>query len=293
MAKEKSGGRFGKFLSNKKYRPWLIGGVVIIGAIVLFSLIRPKGSSATSQVSAVPGGPSEQAQLQMASIQAGLTSQAQQAQAAINIAGIEAAAKSAELQTAQNIAQTQSSTALEIERLETEQKMFAIEKTLDTETQLGLANIEAQKFQIAQEAEIAFSKHGSEVAIASQAIAAQTEEREQYYENQRFGLEKAKRKHVGAILAGESPELGTKTKSIMGGIFSLGGLLSDLRVKDDIVWSGVNDGQNRYTYFNEGTGAVEAGVMAQEVDEHFIVPMGVYDGVDYIALTAEGDYQNG
>jgi len=316
MAEKKSSGfgRFKKFVTDKKYRPWLIGGVIVIGAVILLSLIRPR-SSAGAGASPVPagqpvaGGISEQGQLAMAQIQAGLTGQQYQAQAAIDVASIGAALEQARIVNEANIAQTQSSNALEIARLQTMFQIAATERQLDSQTQIELAKVEAAKFQAAQEAEIAFGQQG----VSSLGILAgrdvslaqiNAEENVALYSigtrhnEMMYGLQKAKRKHVGAILAGESPELGTKTKSILGGIaLRIGGIFSDLRIKDDVQWSGVTDGVNRYEYFNQKTGMIEAGVMAQDVDEHYRVPMGGMFGnvmgVDYAAFNADAERANG
>lgn len=141
------------------------------------------------------------------------------------------------------------------------------------------AYLDLEAYEISAQENVALAQIEAQAAYDQQALA-----------NQAYGLRRAKRKHVPAILAGDSPQLGTKTNSILGGIFSLGGILSDIRKKRGARQIGERvDGIPMYTYEYAGSEGVYAGVMANDlanISPEYILHTNRGTAVDYIAMDA-------
>src|SRR5690606_19746950 len=234
----------GKFFTDKKYRPFLIGGLVIIGLLVLLSLAG-RGKSASAGASA--SGPSEALQAKM--IDAGLQGAA--IQASLTAASIQANADVAQAQLAADVEARNIDASLAAAGLQAQADVYATEKAAELQTlqieasrdvqlstlaeatrreeiyaQTTIANAsilaDTQKFFAAQAAETQFAylqadimkeQIGANVQIAG--IEANRDVALADYNLKADAITRAKRKHIPAILAGDSPQLGTKTGAII------------------------------------------------------------------------------
>lgn len=230
-------------LTNKKYRPFIIGGAVIIGGVVLFAMLRGSGS-ATGNAVATSSGPSE----------------------ALQAAGLQA-------QTQLAIAQLQSN--VESTRLATELEAFMFGKQKDTELAIyqtqGATNIQLAGIQ-AQENIAGFAAQTQQYGIEAQKLIA--------IEGQKSQVEIAKLQagvqSQGIKAQSKSNTLGT-IASIATAAFAI---FSDRRAKKGFSWTGIRvyDGVgksqpvelNQYEYEYVGTwGMKHNGMIAQDIAMHY------------------------
>ena len=322
---------FTQFIQAKKNRKWLWIGGAVIGFIVLVVLLRGGSRSSGGGSTAGASGPSEalqaaqlDAQVQMAGIQAGVNAAALQSQAQVEIAKLASASElagiNANLQALSiqaqgadrdserafqaTIAGLNQQQAIATEQLRTQQMITEAQLAADTQ-QLAvsvagsvaqqeiytnaLVNLQTAQIYAQRDTELAQTYSARDVQLAG--IDAQLQSTLGQQQLQQYALTKAKRKHIPAILAGDSPQLGTKTNAILGGVLSLGGLLSDIRAKRQVRQIGErSDGVPLYSFEYAGGGGMQAGVIAQELA--LMAPEYVLDtgrgmlGVDYYALDA-------
>lgn len=299
--------RIGKFFTDKKYRPWLIGGVVIIGAIILFSLLGRGGRSQAA--TGGPAGPSEEAQIAMAQINAQLmatqlASQSEVAQASISaeVANrqTEAALAAAQLQANADVFATEQASILEQQRVAANREVELASLTEATRREELYAQTAIQTAAITAESQMFFAQQAAATQqafvtadIQKEAIRAQSDVAQAniaadmqraYFESQadiareqeattRLAISRAKRKHVASIVGGQPGQsIGSQIGGVLGGI---GSFFSDWGGKEDIKWSGVKDGYNWYTYNEKGVlgigGGKRHGVMAQEMGNSMYV----------------------
>lgn len=311
--------KFTQWVQAPKNRKWLFIGLAAIGFVVLLLLMRGGSRSAGGSTQVVQSGPSEalqaaqlQAQTELAGIQAGVSAAALQSQAQIEMAKIDAmtqaAGISASLQALQiqatgqdraderayqaTLADITSRQAIQTESLRVQESTTIA--TLQANTaQLAISTQGAiQQQQIYSDALVGlqtaqiYAQRDTELAAIYSARDVQLGQQELT----QYALTKAKRKHIPAILAGDSPQLGTKTNAILGGVLSLGGLLSDIRAKKQIRQIGErSDGFPLYSFEYMGGEGMNAGVMAQELAlmaPEFVLNTnrGMY--VDYYAMDA-------
>lgn len=272
---------------NKKLRPWLIGGVVLVGGIVIFVMMRRGGGS--DAAAAATGGPSEG--LQMAQLQAGVATQ--QAQLASNVEMARLAVEGESYRYGQD-------TALAMSQLDAQTAQYAAQ----AQTQISLAGIGAQeRIAAAQEstAQLGITTQGM---IQAAGIQAQTQIAEYQYGYLTSQSNSMRDVELARINASASVAKKQSNNNLLGGIIGgVLGIFSDVRMKKDIVWEGessardvagrgmVSYGRYSWTYMGEHNGARSMGVMAQELRR--VAPMAVlssrqskYLAVDYGALPA-------
>lgn len=312
--------KFTQWVQQPKNRKWLFIGLAAIGFVVLLLLMRG-GSRAASGggTTVVQSGPSEalqaaqlQAQTEMAGIQAGVSAAALQSQAQIEMAKIDAATQAAgigaslqALQIQQMGADRQSEREYQAAIADISARQALQTESLRVQESTTIATLQANTAQLAistqgaieqqrlytealvglQTAQIYSQRDVDLAAINSQTTIAQGQQQLQQY-----ALTKAKRKHIPAILVGDSPQLGTKTNAILGGVLSLGGLLSDIRAKKQIRQIGErSDGFPLYSFEYMGGEGMNAGVMAQELAlmaPEFVLSTNRGFFVDYYAMDA-------
>ena len=263
--------------SVKKPRFWLIGGAIIVGAIILFSLMR--GSSSQS---ASASGPSEalqnarlQAETQLALQQSNIQGQVAIAsmQANAQMRELEATLKALELQGAVDMSIANMQQQLLLEQLAADREINM--RMISSQEAMLFANLEASvardqiaaNAMIAQQemlAQISMSQIAANVAIAQANNAASVQ-----LAQTQAGAQKSSNKY--GFLGG-----------LVGGVLSL---FSDVRAKQDIEWVGISDsGNNIYSYSYAGDNARVSGVMAQELlssNPGAVTPVGNLLAVDY------------
>ena len=282
---------FTQWVQNKKSRKWLyiVGGLFFV--IILFLMLRGGSKKGSSEgVEYVNTGPSEAQQSFMLQAQ-GMQQQsdALRLQAATEALAINAQVQIEDLK--ERAADRESERAYQASMAsiaaDKEVKLAGISSQAMIEAANSAAAVASQR--LATQAMVAQTRIqvGGETAVNLAAINAAKETTLAHERNIAYGLAKAKKKHVGAILAGESPELGTKTKAITG---LLGGLFSDIRMKRNIKPTGARiDGIPTYSYELVGAPGEYAGVIAQELEmmhPEFVLhtPRGLL--VDYTGLDA-------
>lgn len=295
--------RFRDFFTKKKFRPWLIGGVVVLGAVILFFLLRGRGAPAgTATTTFVETGHSEalqaaqiEAGVQVAGIQAGLQSQVFEAQAAQNIEEIRAAVASQELDVSGQLAARELDLTAEIEgqRIASERELGLAQIDADLERELIREQSTVAQLQSVTEAQKFFA--GASAArdirlaeIESEAAIAQTTAHTDIVQ---AAIARAKPKHVASIVGGQESQ---------GGFFSqfgrglgrglgqgIGGFLSDLREKRNIKSQSADEPTPWYNY-TIGADCF-SGVMAHDIEPIYMVPIGDTVGVDYPAMAMGGD----
>ncbi len=247
---------------NKKLRPWLIGGVVLVGGIVIFVMMKRGGGGDTGGA-AVAGGPSEG--LQMAQLQAAAASQ--QVSAQQNVALAQIAAESESYRYGQD-------TSLAMAQLDAQTAQYAAL----SQTQISLAGIEAQsRISEAQErtAQLGINVQGQVQSAGIQAQTTIAQAQYAYLSEQSRGMNEVELARINQ--SAKTARSGQKTNLIGGIIGGVLGLFSDVRMKKEIVWEGEADARNpggrgftsygRYswTYMGDYSGKRYTGVIAQEV----------------------------
>lgn len=242
-----------KALGAKKNRTFLIVGLVAIGGVVLFGMLRG-GSGGSTQV--VQSGPSEQ--LQLANLQAQTQMQALQYQGQISLAQaqlqsdaeLEVAARMADLQQQElevSLVALQSQLAAQtyIEELRGEREVALTLATLDTQRELTGMQISAQEemFRMQELSRIEQQRLTNELVLGQRQIDLQITQQQQ----------STQRRSSSNSLWG----------SIAGGIL---GLFSDVRLKENIEFAGITpSGVNLYRWNYIGDETPRGGPMAQEI----------------------------
>lgn len=321
---------FTQWVQKPKNRKWLFIGLAAIGFVILLMLMRGGSRGAGGGTTVVQSGPSEAlqaaqlaSQTELAGIQAGVSVAALQSQAAIEAARIDAATQTAGIAASLQALQIQATGADRASEREFQAALADINsrqaiqtESLRVQESTTIAQLQANTAQLAistqgaiqqqqiysdalvglQTAQIYAQRDTQLAGIYSQRdvaladIGSQTTIAQGQQQLQQYALGRAKRKHIPAILAGESPQLGTKTNAILGGVLSLGALLSDIRAKKEIRQIGERtDGFPFYSYEYTGGGGMQAGVIAQELAlmaPEFVLNTnrGLY--VDYYAMDA-------
>lgn len=267
---------------NKKLRPWLIGGVVLVGGLVLVMMLRNKGGDASSGSYVSPGGQSEQ--LQMAALQVG--AQNTQAQLQANVAMAQLAVEGEnyrygqdtslaiaglDAQTAQYMAHSQ--TSIQLAGIQAQEN---IAKAQENTAQVGImAQANVQRAGFATQENIAMAQYG---------FLAEQERQE----TARIGLQtKAATKQSKNSMLG----------SLFGAVGAVAGIFSDVQKKEAIAWTGETSTRNpggrgfdiygRYTwtYHGDYSGGRFAGVIAQEARR--VAPNAIIAGRDSRFLAVE------
>lgn len=309
MAKQS---RLARFFSNKKYRPLVIGGLVVIGVITLLALAGRRGGGASAGVAT---GPSEamqarmiEAQLAGAQIQAGYAADTLKANVAM--AEIAAAERTAALSHISDLEQIQATERLQTMAILAERELRGYETAAALEREIARENAAVRVAEIAGQTQqflaqqaaavqigVVTADYQKEIArvqgqIAAMDIAygAQRDIALAQEQTMQLAVSKAKKKHVASMFGGASPS--GFSISIPG----IGGLsISDVRAKENIRFTGESDGINYYEYEERNAfckGVKRHGVMAQEVPAYFTgyVNKGrPYLGVDYPMLDASRD----
>lgn len=277
--------RFEQFVKNKKYRPLLIIGLVLIGGLFLMMLLRPKGSSGGG-TTLVETGPSEalqaanlQASVQMAQLNASLQGAAIEAQAAQNIAALDVEARLAEIAASAELGAAELQLTSELRDREIAASRDVQLAQIQSDVQRDLAREAANVASLEALGSIQTAAYDRDIALAGfdrDVQLAQTASTTELYSQ---AIAKSKRKHVPQLFGGAGgSSIGSQIAGVVGGIFS------DLRLKRDIEQVGVADGSPQWHMYTIGD-ACEAGVMSNNVDPVYLMPMGEYSGVDYAALT--------
>ena len=297
----------GDFFQNlfSPERRWLLITVIVgIGAIVLFNLF-PRGGGG-QRGAPVDTGPSEQlqaaqlqaqtqlaqsrqaAQVQMSQQQAELASRELEAQVALALgdqrADLEGAAIAAELQAIREqsntqvaiaglqaetqLAQIESQEARELALISSQEAMFEAQAESQLAQQMLFTELQAQQSADETARLNAMLQTQRDVAIYEEAAEVERERIEA--ETDRLNIREQAR------VQDNQSSRGFWGNVISTGAGLLGGLLSDMRAKENIEWIGVrDDGVNLYSYTYEGGTFEHAGPMAQEVEA--LYPHLVYD----------------
>lgn len=298
-----------KEVSRGTKSPWVMGGIVLIGGVVLFAVVRGSGAQAQNQV--VQTGPSEA--MQMANLQASTALQGAQiqSQTQLAMAGLQANAQAQETQATLLAMQAQLQTQLQITDLTSERELAAILASVDAQRSIQSQQISSQeevlrlqvegaiaRDQIASQTSIAMQQIGSQTQVAlgqqqadvyQQMLVAQAEAtmaQARYYSEVEMARIDASTQQ--AAIAGSTARRQSSNSligSIAGGIL---GLFSDVRLKENIRFEGFrDDGLSLYSYNYTGERARHIGVMAQEAQTVYPLAVGSHSGyltVDYARL---------
>ncbi len=267
---------------NKKLRPWLIGGMVLVGALVLFVMMRNKGGDASSGSYVSAGGQSEQ--LQMAALQVG--AQNTQAQLQANVAMAQLAVEGENYRYGQDtglaIAALDAQTAQYLAASQTSIQMAGIQ----AQTEIARAQEGTAQMGIAAQASVQQAGILSQQNIAQYQYQFMTEQERQ--ETARVGIQSK-----AATKQSKNSMLG----SLFGAVGAVAGIFSDVQKKEAIAWTGETSSRNpggrgfdvygRYTwtYHGDYSGGRFAGVIAQEARR--VAPNAIIAGRDSRFLAVE------
>lgn len=271
-----------KALTSKKNRTFLIIGLVVIGGVVLFGMLRGGGGGGSAQV--VQGGPSEQ--LQLANLQAQTQMQAMQyqgqvslaqaqlqADAELEVAGRMADLQQQELQVSLVALQSQLAQQTYIEELRGEREVMLTLATLDTQRELTGLQISSQEemFRMQELSRIEQQRLTNELVLGQRQIDFQISQDQQQTQLQ---IEQAQQKTQ------QKSSKNSLFGSIIGGVL---GLFSDVRLKENIRFSGfLPSGIGLYTWNYVGDDTPRGGPIAQEVA--LFNPGAVSDAYDYLTV---------
>jgi len=298
-----------KEVSKGTKSPFVMGGAILIGGVVLFMVIRGGGAQAQNQV--VQSGPSEA--MQMANLQASTALQGAQiqSQTQLALASLQANAQGQETQATLLAMQAQLQTQLALADLTSERELTAVLAQVDAQRQISSQQISSQtemlrlqvegsiaRDQIASMTSIAMSELSANTQVAlgqqqadvyQQMLVAQAEAtmaQARYYSEVELARIDASTQQ--AAIAGSTARRQSSNSligSIAGGIL---GLFSDVRLKENIRFEGFRpDGLSNYSYNYAGQSERHIGVMAQEAAELYPLAVGQSQGyltVDYTRL---------
>lgn len=250
-----------KAITGKKARPFLIGGVVLVGAVILFMLVK---NSASSGASAGPSGPSEA--LQMANL-------ASQTQLGVAQIGASAAATqvAAQLEAHYNdnstqlaLANTQAASAHDT----LQGQLTGYLANLGVQSSIAEQQAQLQQYGIAAQRDVQLAGIDSQNQIAhaqydylttNAVLTAQT--------NQLVSTNQSNVEMTIAHEQGKSARNQSTTSTI--GTIAVAALafFSDVRTKKSITWTGIRDdglSTYRYSYNDENDKQPHFGVIAQQ-----------------------------
>jgi len=262
-------------LKNKKARPWIIGGVVVIG-IVVFMMLRGGGSNASAQT--VSSGPSEA--LQAAQLQA--STQLGIAQLQANNAATQTAAELQAFMYGKDADITLAGLQSDAQRyalgIQGEIQMAGI----NAQQNIALAQENTALFGVAAQRDVSIAGLAAQENIAQSQYSFLSQQAQFSAQREMAQLASNERVSIAQINAGNQANkrqsTSTNLGTIAGTVLSAFAIFSDVRKKRQITWTGIETEKlpqnlgvrelNTYAYRYRGdwSNGDWAGYMAQELE---------------------------